>query len=139
MRISGTEPNAEIVARTFVVAAAFVLAFQSAPRTDPSSVAQAVSYIGNWYVSNLSACKDKPGESAEMITYTRDRTRDPELSCKVLRTTPRGAATELDLLCNGEGQRGIRRKELVEVINGHLEVTYVANGRKSTDKYLRCP
>jgi hypothetical protein len=102
-------------------------------------IAPSASYIGNWYVSNSSVCKDRPGESSELVTYTRDRTMSPEMSCKVLRTTPRGAATELDLLCNGEGERGFRQKELVQVTNGHLEVSYVANGRKSIDKYLRCP
>ena len=99
----------------------------------------AASFVGNWYVENPKACKDKPGESAELITYTPDRTMGPEISCTILRATPRGAATELDLLYNGEGERGFRQKELVQVINGHLEVSYVANGRKSTDKYLRCP
>jgi hypothetical protein len=88
----------------------------------------AASFIGNWYVSNPSVCKDKPGESSELVTYTRDRTMSREISCKVLRTTPRGAATELDLLCNGEGERGVRQKELVQVINGHLEVSSVVSG-----------
>jgi hypothetical protein len=103
------------------------------------SIPPTVSFIGNWYVQNPKACKDKPGESAELVTYTRDRTMGPEMSCKILRATLRGAATELDLLCNGEGERGVRQKELVQVVNGHLEVSYVVNGRKSTDKYLRCP
>jgi hypothetical protein len=58
----------------------------------------------------------KPGESSELITYTQDHTTGPEISCKVLRITPRGAATELDLLCNGEGELGVRQKELVQVI-----------------------
>ena len=97
------------------------------------------TYLGNWYVQNRSACNDKPGQSAEMVAYTKDRMIAPELSCKVLQATSRGIATELDLLCNGEGQRGVRQKEVVQVVNGRLEVTYVANGRKSTDKYLRCP
>jgi hypothetical protein len=104
-----------------------------------NSESETLSYVGNWYVSNSSVCKDKPGESAELITYTPGHTMGPEISCKILRATPRGAATELDLLCNGEGERGFRQKEMVQVVNGHLEVSYVANGRKSTDKYLRCP
>ena len=95
----------------------------------------AASYIGKWYVEDPKECRHKPGESAELVTYTADRVVGPEISCRVSRTTPHGAATELDLVCNGEGERGVPRKELVQVVNGRLEVST----GKSKDRYLRCP
>lgn len=98
-------------------------------------ISVAESFIGKWYVEDAKECRHKPGESAELVTYTRDRVIGPEISCKVLRATPRGAATELDLVCNGEGEHGVRQKELVQVVNGRLEV----GTGKTRDKYLRCP
>ena len=89
------------------------------------------SYIGRWYVEDQKECRHKAGESAELVTYTQDRVVGPEISCKVLKATPRGSATELDLVCNGEGQRGVRQKERVQVVNGRLVV--------GDAKYLRCP
>ena len=86
-----------------------------------TSVTAAASFVGNWYVQDPKECKHKPGESAELVTYASDRVVGPEISCKVLRATPRGAATELDLVCNGEGKSGIRQKELVQVVNGRLK------------------
>jgi hypothetical protein len=60
---------------------------------------------------NRSVWSDKPGQSSEMVTYKKDRTFSPETSCKILRADARGAATELELLCDGEGQRKIRQRK----------------------------
>lgn len=109
------------------------------PESSSQEKTAPITFFGNWYVQNISACKNKPGQSEELVTYTQDRTIGPEMSCKILRATPQGFATELDLLCNGEGERGIRQKEVVQVVNGRLQVSYLANGRKMTDIYLRCP
>lgn len=100
-----------------------------APKT---SVSVAESFIGKWYVQDAKECRLRPGESAELVSYTQDRVVGPEISCKIVRAVPRGpAGTELDLMCDGEGRRGVRMKEVVQVVNGRLQV--------GTDKYLRCP
>jgi hypothetical protein len=75
-----------------------------------SQIVGSSSYIGDWYVQNRSVCKDRFGQSSEMVTYTKDRTLGPEISCKIVRARPHGTGTELDLLCNGEGELGIRQK-----------------------------
>jgi hypothetical protein len=97
------------------------------------------TYIGNWYVENPKACKDKPGQSAELVTYTANQIMEPESTCKIVKVTPIGSSTELLLLCNGEGETGVRQKQIVEVVGGKLHVTYIVSGRRMTDTYSRCP
>jgi hypothetical protein len=96
-------------------------------------------YVGTWFVENRAECRKKVGDSAELIAYTPSRVIGPEINCKVLQVTKKGSGTELSLLCDGEGVRSIRQKEIVEVNNGRLKVTSIQNGRPSTDSYLRCP
>jgi len=114
-----------------IVEAKNVPAIENSKTPENNSSDRNLSHIGKWYVQDPKECSLKPGESAELVSYTQDRVIGPEISCKILRTAQRGAATELTLMCDGEGRRGVRMKEVVQVANGRLQV--------GTDKYQRCP
>jgi hypothetical protein len=72
------------------------------------------------------------------VEYSASHVVGPEINCSIRKASQHGAATELILLCRGEGQIATQR-EVVEVIGERLKVIYTANGRHMTDIYRRCP
>jgi hypothetical protein len=110
----------------------------STAHTLPAQLAS--TYFGVWaYKGSESECKHKVDESPELFRYTPTQMISAEMTCRIIQTTPRGNATELFMVCNGEGRKGIRQKETVEVVEGHLKVMSIQNGKRAIDTLSRCP
>lgn len=116
-----------------IAASVFLLSAAISPATADSD------WQGKWHFEKSAACKTKPGtEDNGLIAYTRNTFVGYEVTCKITKIVPSGAATELTEQCKAEGS-SYTTKEIVEVIGNKLRRSARMDRRMTISEFRRCP